>query len=217
MADGLPKPSRSLETLLAVFGMVILTGFVFYMLVRNVMPGTAAVAVEGAGLAKLSDLVFYLFAGGAVVSGAGVAFSKNIIYSALALLGALLSTGALYVFLGAEYVAISQLLIYVGGVLVLILFAVMLTSRIADKGHTNPSQGVLPGLALLGGVIGIFAFVALKAPWRVVQDAPEPVQSAYTIGHVFLAEYLLPFEVSSLVLLATLIGAVVVARKELKE
>jgi len=196
--------------------LVISIGFVFAMFVWKVLPGLAPVATMGAELAKPSDVIFYVLAALAMVSGAGVAFSRSIIYSALALLGALLGTGALYVFLGADYVAVSQLLIYIGGVLVLILFAVMLTSRIGDK-HTNPSTGVLPGLALLVALVGVLGYVATKSPWIVKADALRPAQTVGTIGDLFLKEYLLPFEVSSLVLLATLIGAVVIARKEIKE
>jgi NADH-quinone oxidoreductase subunit J len=162
------------------------------------------------------DVLFYVFAGLAMAGAAGVAFSRSIIYSALALLGTLLSTGALYIFLNADFVAITQLLIYVGGVLVLILFAIMLTHRLELKKATNPSVGVFPGLGLLAALIGLTTYVAAKAPWKV--GAGEPVtDTAKALGHLFLKEYLLPFEIASLVLLATLIGAVVVARKEIKE
>lgn len=211
-----PKPSRHVEVFLGVVLLVISVAFVFAMFVWKVLPGLAPMATMGAELAKPSDLIFYALAALAMVSAAGVAFSRNILYSALALLGSLLGTGALYVFLGADYVAVSQLLIYIGGVLVLVLFAVMLTSKIGDK-HTNPSIGVLPGLALLVALVGVLGFVATKSPWMVKADAPTPNETARTIGDVFLKEYLLPFEVSSLVLLATLIGAVVIARKEIKE
>ena len=68
-----------------------------------------------------------------------VAFSPNILHAALGLLAALLGAGALYVLLSADFVAVTQLLVYVGGVLVLILFAVMLTRRIGETGHSNPS------------------------------------------------------------------------------
>lgn len=196
--------------------LVISVGFVFAILVSKVLPGLAPMAVMGAEMAKPSDLIFYALAALAMVSAAGVAFSRSIIYSALSLLGALLGTGALYVFLSADYVAVSQLLIYIGGVLVLILFAVMLTGRIGEK-QTNPSVGVLPGLALLVALVGVLGYVATKSPWMVKPDAPVPSETVRTIGDVFLREYLLPFEVSSLVLLATLIGAVVIARKEIKE
>jgi NAD(P)H-quinone oxidoreductase subunit 6 len=197
-----------------IVGAVVL---IFWAFATQILRGVAPVAAGGANVAQPSDLLFYVFAGLAIASGAGVAFSRNILYSALSLLGALLSTGALYVFLHAEYVAVTQLLIYVGGVLVLILFAVMLTHRMDDKSHTNPSVGIFPGLALLGALILLLGFVATKAPWKVVENAVPPENTAVALGNLFLDQYLLPFEVASLVLLATLIGAVVVARKEIKE
>ena len=197
--------------------LVVVVAFVFWIFVKEVLPGLAPVATQGAELARPSDLLFYVIAAVSIVSGAGVAFSRSIIYAALSLLGALLGIGALFIFLSADYVAISQLLIYIGGVLVLILFAVMLTSKIGDKSHTNPSIGVLPGIGLTVALIAVLGYVATKSPWISNPSAPNPAQTARTIGDVFLKEYLLPFEVSSLVLLATLIGAVVVARKEIKE
>src|SRR5579862_3690375 len=169
MADVPQKPSRSLEMFLFVV-LILGSAVVLLLAVLGMIKGVAPVAAQGANLAKPSDLLFYVFAAAAVASGAGVAFSRNIIYSALALLGALLSTGALYVFLHAEYVAVTQLLIYVGGVLVLILFAVMLTHRIDDKKHSNPSTGIVPGIALLVVLIGVLAFVATKAPWKTVDN-----------------------------------------------
>jgi len=197
--------------------LVVVVAFVFWIFVKEVLPGLAPVATQGAELARPSDLLFYVIAAVSIVSGAGVAFSRSIIYAALSLLGALLGIGALFIFLSADYVAVSQLLIYIGGVLVLILFAVMLTSKIGDKSHTNPSIGVLPGIGLTVALIAVLGYVATKTPWISNPNAPNPAQTARTIGDVFLKEYLLPFEVSSLVLLATLIGAVVVARKEIKE
>jgi len=197
--------------------LVVVVAFVFWIFVKEVLPGLAPVATQGAELARPSDLLFYVIAAVSIVSGAGVAFSRSIIYAALSLLGALLGIGALFIFLSADYVAVSQLLIYIGGVLVLILFAVMLTSKIGDKSHTNPSIGVLPGIGLTVALIAVLGYVATRTPWISNPNAPNPAQTARTIGDVFLKEYLLPFEVSSLVLLATLIGAVVVARKEIKE
>lgn len=210
------RKDRHIEVLVGAILLVLVTGFVFFEFF-NVVKGMAPVAAEGANFAQPSDLLFYGLAGLTIVSAGGVAFSRNIIYSALALLGALIGTAALYVFLNADYLAITQVLIYIGGVLVLILFAVMLTSHVGDRKHSNPSQGVPAGLGLLVALIAVFGYVAVKAPWKIGEALLASSQTARTLGDVFLREYLLPFEVSSLVLLATLIGAVVVARKEIKE
>lgn len=164
----------------------------------------------------LSTVVFYLVALLTVGSALMVAFSRNIIYSAFSLLGTFAGAAGIYVFLGADFVAAVQLLIYVGGILVLILFAVMLTHRITDVEITNRAAGRIPALI----VAGVFLFFLIQAvretPWV---KAKEIVYESTTakIGNLFLDTYLLPFELASLVLLAALIGAVVISRKEIKE
>ncbi|HET9593993.1 MAG TPA: NADH-quinone oxidoreductase subunit J [Anaeromyxobacteraceae bacterium] len=167
------------------------------------------------GPSGLRDLLFYAFAALTLGGACGVAFSRNIIYSAIGLLAALAGAGSLYIFLSADFLAVTQLLVYIGGVLVLILFAVMLTSRITDIQVSNVSLGVAGGAALLCATAPVLAFVALATPWAT-RATPEVGPTTRAIGNAFLTTWLLPFELASLVLLATLIGAIVIARKELK-
>src|ERR671919_1192291 len=98
---------------------------------------------------EISTAVFYLIAIITVGSAVVVAFSRNIIYSAFSLLGTFAGVAGLYVFLGADFVAGVQLLIYVGGILIIILFAVMLTRRITDVEVTNRAAGRLPALLIV--------------------------------------------------------------------
>jgi NADH-quinone oxidoreductase subunit J len=164
---------------------------------------------------SIGDLLFYVVAGVTIVSAAGVAFSPNIVYSAFSLMGAFMGVAGLYVFLAADYVAVIQVLIYVGGILVLTLFAVMLTHRIADVRISNRSVGRLPSLLIVALVGAVMGSAALGANWKTIQPGtPQP--TTYAIGNGFLNEYVLPFELASVVLLAALIGAVVLSRKELK-
>jgi NAD(P)H-quinone oxidoreductase subunit 6 len=164
----------------------------------------------------ISTAVFYLIAIITVGSAAVVAFSRNIIYSAFSLLGTFAGVAGLYVFLGADFVAGVQLLIYVGGILVLILFAVMLTHRITDVEITNRAAGRVPGLLIVGVFLVILIQTIRETPWvRVKEVAHQPTTAK--IGDLFLENYLLPFELASLVLLAAMIGAVVLSRKEIKE
>jgi NADH-quinone oxidoreductase subunit J len=145
-----------------------------------------------------------------------VAFSRNIIYSAFSLLGTFAGVAGLYVFLGADFVAAVQVLIYVGGILVLILFAVMLTHRITDVEITNRAVGRLPGLMVVGVFLALLIQTIRETPWVKVKElAYQPTTAR--IGDLFLENYLLPFELASLVLLAAMIGAVVLSRKEIKE
>ncbi len=160
-------------------------------------------------------LVFYLIAGLTVVSAMGVAFSNNIVYSAFALMGTLMGAAGLFVLLAADFVAVVQVLIYVGGILVLTLFAVMLTHRIADVRVSNRSLGRLPALVVIGAIGAVMMRAIVGTTWH--QIAPEtPVPTTYGIGDQFLTSYVLPFELASMVLLAALVGAVVLTRKELK-
>ncbi len=159
------------------------------------------------------DAVFYVVATAVIVCAAGVAFSKNILHAALYLLGALLGVGGVFVFLSADFLAVTQLMIYVGGVLVLILFAVMLTQRIGDRESSNPSKGVFGGSLVLLGLLGVFSWLATTIRWpapsgKVLDTTTE------RIGDLLLGHWLIVFEVISLLLLATLVGAVVVARRE---
>jgi len=160
--------------------------------------------------------VFYLLAAVTVVSALGVALSRNVVYSAFALMGALLGVAGLFVLLGADFLGVVQLLVYVGGILVLTLFAVMLTQRIADVHVSNRAVGRLPGAVLVAALFAWLAAVGVRATWKVAPEAAPAAPTTWGVGDAFLREYALPFEVASVVLLVALIGAIVVSRKEVK-
>ena len=164
----------------------------------------------------VSTAVFYLIALLTVGSAGMVAFSRNIIYSAFSLLGTFMGVAGIYVFLGADFVAAVQVLIYVGGILVLILFAVMLTHRITDVEITNRAAGRIPALLLVALFLVLVIQTVKETPWAKVKEVAYNPTTA-KIGDSFLYEYLLPFELASLVLLGAMIGAVVLSRKEIKE
>lgn len=166
---------------------------------------------------SLGTIVFYCIAALTVLSAAGVAFLRHIVYSALALLGTFLGVVGLYAVLGADFVAVVQLLVYVGGILVITIFAIMLTHRIADVKISNRSVARLPALAITGGIFVILARAIARTTWHLAAAAGEAKPTTYGIGNAFLGEYVLPFEIASLVLLAALIGAIVLSRKEVKE
>lgn len=164
--------------------------------------------------AVTTTAVFYLLAALTVGSAIGVVVTRNVVHSALALMGTLLGVASLFVLLHADFLGVVQLLVYVGGILVLTLFAVMLTSR-TDVRVSNRSVGRVPALALTAGLLGLLILVARRTPW-VVSDAPPPETTVQALGNAFLGEYILPFEVASIVLLVALIGAVVISRKEVR-
>ncbi len=164
----------------------------------------------------VQQVVFYLFAALTVGSACFVAFSRNIVYSTFALLGAFAGVVGIYVMLAADFVAMVQLLVYVGGILVLTIFAVMLTQGISDVTVSNRAVGVVPSLITVVLVGAVMLFAVVKTPWHQEKiGAINP--TTYGIGNAFLGDYVLPFEVASLVLLAALVGAIVISRHETRE
>ena len=162
----------------------------------------------------LSAIAFFGLAALTLGSAGIVAFSKNIIYSALALLGTFMGIAGLYITLSADFLAATQILVYVGGTLTLILFAVMLTSRIEDMKVSNPRAGLPVAFGLISVLLLVLGKVAASTPWPT--EIRPAMPSTAKLGHAFLSEYLLPFEIGSVVLLAAMIGAVVLARRAVK-
>ena len=158
----------------------------------------------------LEGSAFYFLAALAVAGALVVAASKNIVHSAFALLATFLGVAGLYVLLAADLVAVIQVLVYVGGILVLILFAVMLTSRIVEADVSNPSLGALGGLLALVVVCGPLLWIAPRFPAAAQTSAIVPTTA--TIGGDLLGPYVLPFEVVSVLLVAALVGAVTLAK-----
>jgi len=161
------------------------------------------------------DIVFFVFGLVLVASSVMVAFARNLIYSAFSLLGALVAVAVLFVLLSADFLAVTQILIYMGGILVLILFAIMLTSTIRDVRISNRS--VAEGAAFLIALITfvLLGILAWNAPWLEARN-PTYEPTTREIGNLLLSKYILPFEIASVLLLVAVVGAVVLARKEVK-
>jgi NADH-quinone oxidoreductase subunit J len=156
--------------------------------------------------------VFWVFAALTLGSAAAVVLSRTLIYSAFALLVTFFGVAGLYVLLGADFLAATQLLVYVGGILVLLLFGVMLTHRIYDLDLRSETTQQLPGLIVAGGLFFVLAYLALHTEWPGVSRPPAPTTAA--IGRLFLGEYLLPFEAASVLLLVALMGAAMIVRRK---
>lgn len=160
--------------------------------------------------------VFLAFAAMTAGSALIVAASRNIIYSAYALLLTFFGVAGLYAFLDADFLAAAQLLVYVGGILVLILFGVMLTHKIRDIRLSNETANPVLGAAIAGLLFVVLAYVSLKTDWQI-DTTRGPSPTSQEIGRAFMGKYLLPFEASSVLLLGALIGAAYLARREKKE
>jgi len=162
------------------------------------------------------DVVFYLFAFITVASAFVVVFSKNIIYAAFSLLFTFFGVAGLYVLLHADFLAVTQVLIYVGGILVLMLFGVMLTNKVVNVELKTGTINTVPALVLVAVVGGTFAGL-FYSTWKGSAAPPTAAASTITsLGEMLMTGYLLPFEVASVVLLVALIGAAMTARRTRK-
>ena len=157
------------------------------------------------------SFAFWSFAALTLGSAAIVVLSRTLIYSAFALLATFFGVAGLYVLLGADFLAATQLLVYVGGILVLLLFGVMLTHKIYDLDLRTETTQLASGLWVAGGLFVVLAAVALKTEWPA--QARVPAATTAPIGRLFLGEYLLPFEAASVLLLVALMGAAMIVRR----
>lgn len=158
-----------------------------------------------------ADYVFWVFAILTVGSAAVVVLARSLIYNAFALLFTFFGVAGLYVLLGADFLAAAQLLVYVGGITVLLLFGVMLTHRIYDLDLRTETNNMLAGVSVAGGLFTIVAAVAFKTQWPTAARPPAP--TTHEIGRMFLGEFLLPFEAASVLLLVALVGAAMIVRR----
>jgi len=138
---------------------------------------------------------------------------RNLFHAGLSLMLSLFAVAALFVLLGAEFLAGVQVLIYVGAVAVLILFAVMLTQRITSRGVRQYTRALVPAFLVVAGLAAVTALVMWKVELPPLGAVPE-TSTIEELADLLLSTYLLPFEVISLLLLGALVGAIVLARKE---
>lgn len=159
-----------------------------------------------------APLMFYFFEVMAGLSALSLIFTRNVFYGALLLIVCLLSLAGIYVLAFAEFIAVTQILIYAGGILVVIIFGIMLTSKISGKPlvvqHTNWFSGALASAAFLG----ILLYLLSQHSFHTVQASPNPSGNPlHQIGTGLMSRYVLPFEMAGILLLIALVGAAVIA------
>lgn len=145
----------------------------------------------------------------------GVVLFSSIVYSAFLLGGVFISMAGLYLLLNADFVAAAQILIYVGAINVLILFAIMLVNKqenFRDLPNLRLRQGATAVVCV--GLLGLLGTMVLVTPWRISTATPAVESAIVTIGKHFFTDYLLPFELASVFLLMAMIGAIVLARRD---
>lgn len=148
----------------------------------------------------------------------GAVLFPNIFHSALSLVGTLVGIAILYLALEAEFIAVVQILLYVGAVATLIIFAIMLTHRIGDPAIRQTNRQSVPAFLTLLALTVLIGSLLLKTDWTAVTGGnllqPYTRVDALALGQALLGEYVFPFEAVSIVLIGGLIGAVVIARKD---
>ncbi len=164
----------------------------------------------------MEDLLFYIFAAIVIGSAAVVVLSKNIMYSAFSLLFTFFGIAGLYVLLFADFVALTQIMVYIGGILVLIIFGVMLTTKITGVDIKTGTTGKVQ-LITASVVVAIIAVTLImlftNVEW-VSREFTQPNTTIEGLGYALMTEYLLPFEVASVLLLIALVGAALIARRK---
>lgn len=162
----------------------------------------------------LFDIVFYIFSALIVASAGVMVFARSVIYSAVGLLFTFFGVAGIYVLLAADFIAVAQILIYVGGILVLLLFGVMLSQqKVMSVQMKTETLRLIPAVLVVAGVFVILFRVITGTSWHAVQDSQYEATAAQ-IGSLLMTDFLIPFEIASVLLLGALIGAAFIARKE---
>jgi len=167
-------------------------------------------------LAEDVQIVCFAILSGIVILGAlGVVLSQSIVYAAFLLGGVFIGISGLYLLLNASFVAAAQVLIYVGAVNVLILFAIMLVNK-GEEFKPLPYMGLRRGVTafVCTGLFLLLASTVITTLWTISTETIAGDQAIYVIGKHFFTDFLLPFELASVLLLMALIGAIVLARRE---
>ena len=163
-----------------------------------------------------SLILFWALAVLAVAPGVMILFTRDIVRVAFWLLGSLSGVAGLYVHLGADFLGLTQVLVYIGGVMVLILFGIMMTQRDPSVIEATDvrRRSVLGGIGIALGTFVILAAVITGTGWDQSAGVPGTVPTVRGIGRALLTDYVLPFEIISVLLLLVLCGAAYIARRK---
>jgi NADH:ubiquinone oxidoreductase subunit 6 (subunit J) len=163
---------------------------------------------------EIANIIFYTFIGITLISALFIMLTKNILYSAFALIATFLGMAGIFVLLGAEFVAITQILIYVGGILILIVFGIMLTNRGQTSRVDTKIYNKFSGILIAAGFFYLLARGIGAADFGGMAWMTNSNSSPSSISHLgmkVMTDYVLVFEVIGILLLVALIGAVHIA------
>ena len=157
-------------------------------------------------------VIFWVLAAVTVGSAAVVVLARSLIYSAFALLFTFVGVAGLYLLLGADFLATTQILVYVGGILVLLLFGVMLTHKLYDLELRSEVTQFGTGIAFAALLFAFLTLTMTGTEWAIAPDRPL-APTTHQIGQLFMGRFLLPFEAASILLLVALMGAAMIVRR----
>jgi NADH-quinone oxidoreductase subunit J len=166
-----------------------------------------------ASLMVAENVAFYLIAAVMVLAAIRVVTTHNIVHAALYLVLVLAGVAGQYILLAAEFVAVTQVLVYIGAVVVLFLFGIMLTRAPTGRLDDSNQEQRLVGAGIAGLLLAVMGYTLWKA-YRDGQFGEMQVQTTAQVADSIFSTYVVPFEVISVVLLAALIGAIVLARRD---
>ncbi len=162
----------------------------------------------------IARIGFYLTTLITIVAALMVVTLRNIFHCALALVLVLLGVAVTYIFLKAEFLAVIQILLYVGAIMTLVIFAIMLTSRIGDQSIPQTNRQSLFSVGLLTLFSLFLVGAVLKAPWKLNPVTLSAHVDTRYLGLSLMKEYVFPFEIISVVLIVALVGAVMLGRSD---
>jgi len=161
---------------------------------------------------NLKDIIFYFFLLLAAFAAVGMLLVKNVLHAALLLMVCLLSIAGIYVLLHAEFLAVTQIMVYAGGILVIIIFGIMLSSRIADTPLNVATARKIPGFLTGAGMLFMILYAIHSIAFSFSGIPAERVSNhVRNIGFQLMSIYVAPFEIAGVLLLISLIGAAVTA------
>ena len=160
----------------------------------------------------MHEVFFFALAIFTLAAALLVVLGRNIVHSAVALIFSFCGVAGIYVLLDAEFLAAVQVLIYVGGITILLLFAIMLTTRIAARVEVFNEQVGISALIVVG-ITAVLVYASVTGI-KILGEAPPPLETAPALGRLLLTTHVLPFEVASVLLLAAMVGAIILARRE---
>ena len=161
----------------------------------------------------LYDIIFYFFALITVLSAGFVVTTRNIVHAAFYLVCTFCGVAGIYILLAADFLAIVQILVYVGGIMILLLFGVMLTNKITNVEIKTGTSNLLPASIAIGILLGLVMSVMWWTPWKS-QISFNPITTTKDIGSLLINDYVFIFELLGILLLVALIGAASIARRE---